>query len=206
MHISTPAQVTPAVRRLADTISPGNEPIYLTVQSEPDAVVHECFPNVEAKIARDGGRMLCGWQIWEWPHVMVEAEFHAVWKSPEGKLVEVTPKPHGEVRILFVPDPRRTYQGLAIDNVRKPLRDDQMIRHFIRVAELKTDVLNRGERALEYGHVSVPAHEIEPLLQIQQFLGEALLAKQRDHSPCPCDSGGKYKRCHGRQFEALLGK
>ena len=103
---------------------------------------------------------------------MVEAEFHAVWKSPEGKLVEVTPKPHREVRILFVPDPRRTCQGLAIDNVRKPLRDDQMIRHFIRLAELKTDVLNRGVRALENGHVIVPVHEIEPLLQIQKFLGE----------------------------------
>ena len=45
----------------------------------------------------------------------------------------------------------------------------------------------------------------EPLLEIQQALGEALYAKRRDHDPCPCGSGGKYKRCHGRQWQALLG-
>lgn len=205
MHVTTPAQITPSIRRLVEKVSPGSDAIYLTVQPEADAVIYECFPNVDAKIARDGGRMLCGWQVWEWPHVMVEAEFHAVWASPDEQLVEVTPKPHGETRILFVPDPRRSYQGRAIDNARMPLRDDQMIRHFIRVSELKTAVLNRGERALQYGTVSVPTHEIEPVLQIQQFLGEALLAKRRDHDPCPCGSCGKYKRCHGRRFEAMLG-
>ncbi|MEZ0470041.1 hypothetical protein [Luteimonas salinilitoris] len=68
------------MRRLVETVVPGGEAGYLTVQPEADAVVNECFPNVEAKIARAGGRMLCGWQLWEWPHVLVEAEFHAVWR------------------------------------------------------------------------------------------------------------------------------
>ena len=205
MHITTPSQISPAVHRLVARVSPGAHVQIDGRGAEPDAVVNECFPNVDAKIARHGGRMLCGWQVWEWPHVMIEAEFHAIWVSPADEWVEITPKPGGEARILFVPAPGRTYSGRAIDNVRLPLRDDQMIRHFIRVAELKTKVLNRGERAEQYGHVSVPAHEIEPLLEIQQALGEALYAKRRDHDPCPCGSGGKYKRCHGRQWQALLG-
>lgn len=177
---------------------------YLPVRPESDAVGNECFPNVEAKISRSGGRMLCGWQLWEWPHVMAEAEFHAVWVSPEEEMVEITPKPHGEASILFVPDERRRYTGVAVDNVRIPLRDDQLIRHFIRAAELRTVVMNRGERATQYGQVSIPVDEIEPILMIQSFAGQSIASGLRDHSPCLCGDGGKYKRCHGRQFEEFL--
>ena len=49
-------------------------------------------------------------------------------------MVDITPKPEGETRILFVPDPRRRYEGLAIDNVRMPLRDDLLIKHFIQMS------------------------------------------------------------------------
>lgn len=205
VRTTTPPEITRAVRRLVETVVPGGEAVYLTVQPEADAVVNECFPNVEAKIARAGGRMLCGWQLWEWPHVLVEAEFHAVWLSPEGEMADITPKPHGEARGLFVPDERRRYDGIAIDNVRMPLRDDQLIRHFIRASEAIVRVMNRGERATEYGYVSVPAHEIEPLLQVQGFVGQSLASGLRDHDPCLCGSGGKYKRCHGRQLEPVLG-
>src|SRR6185437_7506238 len=99
---TTPPEITQAIRRLIERVVPGGEAVYLTVQPETDAVVNECFPNVEAKIARAGSRMLCGWQLWEWPHVLVEAEFHAVWLSPEGEMVDITPKPDGEARVLFV--------------------------------------------------------------------------------------------------------
>jgi hypothetical protein len=160
---------------------------------------------VEAEVARDGGRMLCGWQLWEWPHVLVEAEFHVVWLSPEGEMVDITPKPHQETRILFVHDERRCYTSVSIDNIRMPLRDDQVIRHFVRVSEARTRVLNRGERVAQYGYVSVPAREIEPLLMAKGFLCESLARGLRDHDPCLCGNGSKYKRCHGRQFEPVLG-
>ena len=187
-------------------MAPGNQAVFLNVQPEADAVVNECFPNVEAKIARVGGQMQCGWQLWEWPHVLIEAEFHAVWVSKEGSMVEITPKAQGEGRILFVPDQRRRYEGIVVDNLRMPLRDDQLIRDFIMVSEMKTQVMNRGERAVQYGHVSVPAYEIEPLLMAQSFLGHALASGLRDHDPCLCGSGGKYKRCHGRKLKSIFEK
>jgi len=182
----------------------GAEPVYLPVQPEADAIALECFPNVQAKVARDGGQMQCGWQLWEWPHVLVEAEFHAVWVSPAGKMIDITPKPEGETYILFVPDPRRRYEGLAIDNVRMPLRDDLLIKHFIQMSEAIVRVMNRGERASQYGEVSVPANEIQPLLQARDFLGQSLGAGLREHAPCLCGSGSKYKRCHGAQVEAFF--
>ena len=95
--------------------------------------------------------------------------------------------------------------GVVIDNVRLPLRDDQLIRHFIRVSEMKTEVLSRGERAAQHGYVTVPTDEIEPLVMAQSFLGTSLDTGLRDHDPCLCGSGAKYNRCHGRQFVPVLG-
>ena len=200
-----PPEMTRAVRRLIETVVPGGNAVHLSVEPDVNAVVNECFPNVEAKIASSGGRMLCGWQLWEWPHVLVEAEFHAVWVSPEGEMIDITPKQHGETQILFVPDERLRYEGRAIDNRRQPLRDDQIIRHFIRVSEAIVRVMNRGDRASQFGYVTVPAHEIEPLQQMQGFLGHSLALGLRDHDRCLCGSGSKYKRCHGRRLEPALG-
>ncbi len=206
MKTTTPSHITRHIQQLIEKVVPGGSPVYLTVQPEADAVVNECFLNVEARIARAGGHMLCGWQSWEWPHVMVEAEFHAVWVSSEGQFVEITPKPQGEATILFVPDVRRTYAGVAVDNVRLPMRDDLLVRHFIKASEAIVQVMNRGERASQYGHVSVPAHEIEPLMMAQSFLGHSISSGLRDHDPCLCGSGSKYKRCHGRSFEPVFGQ
>lgn len=200
MHAGTPKEITKHVRRLIAKVAPGRKAIYLDVQPEPSAKVNECFPNVEAKMAQAGGSMLCGWQIWEWPHVLVEAEFHAVWVAPDGSLADITPKQHGEKRILFVPVPTLTYDGLAKDNTRMAVRDDLLVHHFIRVSEEIVMVVNRGDRAGQYGYVSVPAHEIGPLMEAQAFLGQSISAGLRDHSPCLCGSGSKYKNCHGRDF------
>lgn len=35
---------------------------------------------------------------------MLTAEFHGVWRSPSGELVDITPKPRRETRIVFVAD------------------------------------------------------------------------------------------------------
>ena len=45
---TTPPKITIAVRRLTDSVVLGAEPIYLPVRPEADAIVHECFPNVQA--------------------------------------------------------------------------------------------------------------------------------------------------------------
>ncbi|TYT27417.1 SEC-C domain-containing protein [Luteimonas viscosa] len=181
-------------------VAPGQTPGYLQVQPTPTARVNECFLNVQEQVEAEGGQMLCGWQIWEWPNVLVEAEFHAVWFSLDGRLVDVTPKQEGEGRILFVGDPSLAYAGLAKDNVRLAIRDDLLIRHFIRVSEEIVKVMNRGERAGTYGYVSIPAHEIEPLMDARSLLGRSIAEGRREKSPCLCGSGGRYKYCHGRDF------
>jgi len=36
-----------------------------------------CHNNCEAEVAARGGKVVCGWMIWEHP-LLIEAEFHAV--------------------------------------------------------------------------------------------------------------------------------
>ncbi|MEI7037828.1 SEC-C domain-containing protein [Fulvimonas yonginensis] len=201
---TTPARIGPAVRRLIDTVTPGGQARYLRVRPEPGATVNECFSNVRAKRARDGGRMLCGWQLWEWPRVMVEAEFHAVWLSPEGEMVEITPKPHGETQVLFVPDERRRHDGTVVDNVRMALHEDQLIEHFIRVSGAIVQVAAHSGCATRHGRVWVPEEQIAPWRQVQRFLGRSIHAGLREDDPCPCGSGSHYRRCHGRELEEAL--
>lgn len=204
MKTTTPSTISRNVLRLIQRVAPGATGMLLDVRPEPGAVVNECFPNVEAKIRNDGGHMRCGWQIWEWPHVLVEAEFHAVWVGAQSTLVDITPKQHGEARILFVPDPRLGYTGRARDNVRMAVRDDQLVHDFIAVSEAIVRVVNRGERAAQYGYVSIPSEEIEPLMEAKNVLGQSISAGLRDHDPCVCGGGGKYKRCHARFVADLL--
>jgi hypothetical protein len=54
---------------------------------------------------------------------MIEGEFHAVWVSPDGGFLDVTPKADGERQILFIPDPDRVYQRRHVENVRLALID-----------------------------------------------------------------------------------
>lgn len=198
MHTRTPPVITKQLISLATKVAPGKTPTYIPVCSESGAKVNECFHNVEAKVQKDGGSIVHGWQLWEWPNVLVEGEFHAVWRSPDGNLVDITPKADGEEKVLFVPDERRTYRGVTIDNFRVALRDDLLIHHFIKVSEQIAKVMNRGERAQQFGYVSVPADEIEPLLRFQTLTGEMLSKGLRAHDECLCGSGKKYKRCHGK--------
>jgi hypothetical protein len=201
---TTPARIDASVRRLIQFVAPGARARYLEVRPESGATVNGCFSNVRAKRARDGGRMLCGWQLWEWPRVLVEAEFHAVWLSPHGEMVEITPKPNGERSVLFVPDERRGYEGRMVDNVRMALHEDQLIEHFIRVSGAIVQVMVRSGRATGHGHVWVPSEQIAPLRQAQRFLGRSIHSGLREHDPCLCGSGSRYRRCHGHEVERAL--
>lgn len=100
---TTPSEITSAVVAFAkDQL--GGEPLFVPVISDPNGLYGWCSDGVLQKVSVDGGSIVFGWTIWEWPQIMLTAEFHAAWRDPDGKLVDVTPKPHREERILFVPD------------------------------------------------------------------------------------------------------
>lgn len=101
---TTPSEITPLVCRLAAQLKEGATPAFIPVKDDPYGLFGYCSDGVLEKVARDGGGIAFGWCIWEWPKILFTAEFHAVWKAPSGELLDITPKPNGETRILFVHD------------------------------------------------------------------------------------------------------
>jgi hypothetical protein len=79
--------------------------------------------------------------------VMIEAEFHWVWRTKDSRLIDVTPKQISVSRILFLPDPSRKYEGVQVDNIRKPLRGDKRIYRFCELAHELFLATNEGDLA-----------------------------------------------------------
>jgi hypothetical protein len=198
MHTGTPKHISQPIAHLAQRLVPGATPEFVQILPTADGAPNECFASVALQVEKAGGRVQHGWAIWEWPNVLIEAEFHAVWASPTGHLIDVTPRNDSESRILFLADPERTFEGVTVDNVRAALRDDPRVHEFIRLAEQRYRVLNKGDRAFQFGTISVPRHEIQPIL-VRMAQLEAILTRSTAgrNDPCPCGSGRKYKRCHG---------
>jgi len=164
-----PDKVTSPVKRLRSRIAPNEQLQYVKVLIEPDAEINECFSNLERKTKRDGGGIQYGWAIWYLPGILMEAEFHAVWVSPKGELIDVTPRQIQFKEMLFLPDSATVYSGRQIDNIRIPLKRDPRVKEYIRLHEELFKILNEGELANKYGPVSIPRDKIDP---VRERLGE----------------------------------
>lgn len=196
MLTRTPKTLTAPLRHLSAEIAPGTQSVYVPVRPVPGGTPNECFGNVERVVRLQGGSEVLGWALWEWPGLMIEAEFHAVWRHPDGRLVDVSPRLDEDTTILFLPDPVRIWDGQQVNNRRRALRDDPLIREFITINDRIFGVLNAGERSREFGLVSVPREEIEPLLTRKAQLIDQLQRRAPGRNdPCTCGSGKKYKKC-----------
>src|SRR5688572_33242240 len=99
---TTPKSVSKEVLELCAMIDATQSPIYVDVVPFADGKLEDCFPNVQARVAKDGGTIQYGWMIWEHPGVLVEGVFHAIWRNPSGDLLDITPTRDRENRILFL--------------------------------------------------------------------------------------------------------
>ena len=115
-----------------------------------------------------GGTMITGWAIWEWPGLSVEAEFHAIWANSTGDLIDLTPNPLVPKQIVFLPDPRTRYEGRQIDNVRKPLVKDNDLIRFLFIFRRQFEIMNKGDLAFQHGPISLPPKAHKELLALQK--------------------------------------
>lgn len=199
----TPAEVSRELAALCNDLVPNGAPNYVRLHAELGAPSNECFPLVDAVVAKNRGRRLLGWSLWEFPGVFVEAEFHAVWESPSGELLDVTPKDRPVERILFLPDRGATYSGRQINNVRRPLTADPCVSSYLATFSAEFELLNRGARADQHGEIKLTDAEASEYASIQAQRASLhpkvlqLAAAIGPYTPCPCNSGKKVKWCHG---------
>jgi hypothetical protein len=100
---TSPLEVTANIAAFCAPIT-GRPPLFVDVVPAPGARAGWCYANVADVIAKEGGDRVHGWTIWNAPGLWNAAEFHVVWKTASGQLVDVTPKPDGERFICFLPD------------------------------------------------------------------------------------------------------
>lgn len=100
---TTPKEIGPAVLEFSGTLG-GDPPVIVPVTEDPLGRYGWCNDGVRLKVAAEGGEPVHGWTIWEWAPALLTAEFHCVWRSPAGELLDITPKPRREQTIVFVKD------------------------------------------------------------------------------------------------------
>lgn len=159
-------------RRFCFELLPQVEPCYVVHQAVVGAEVSQCFRAAEMQVRIHGGEKVLGWALWMWPKVMLEAEWHAVWRDPQGVLMDITPRPPGMRlnKIAFLPDPDGSSKGEAVGNIRKNLARGgrrEMVDRYIAQAQ-------RAERALHQAddpeHDALLREEQHKLLELQDAL------------------------------------
>ncbi len=208
--MNTTLQARPAsladehVRLFCNELVPGGVPITFNPVVAPQTSVNDCVSLVNRAVENDGGERIDGWALWECPRVLIEAEYHCVWRTPEGKLQDLSPLPPGITHRLFILDPNLVYEEKQINNVRRSLGSHPSVQKLIDAYDAYFEVLNRGERACQYGEISIPPDELDPVIEGILNAGRDVTSwlassgsKIGRNERCSCGSGLKYKRCHG---------
>ncbi|MEZ0243481.1 MAG: hypothetical protein ACAH11_08915 [Sphingomonas sp.] len=137
MILGPPSQIDEATLAFCATISP-ETPLYVPVQPAPHGKVAYCFDNSVAQAAAQGGEAAYGWAIWHWPGRWFEAEHHAVWRRPDGSLLDVTPQLGDPERILFLPDRQAVYDPTTFrPNIMAPDAGNPLAAEYIALVKAR---------------------------------------------------------------------
>ncbi len=197
----TPCIDSRSALALCQEISADHQPFYIEVKPLAGENPKDCFFIIDRYVKAHGGERIIGWAIWELPLVFVEAEFHAVWLSPTGEYVDLTPRSSNTARCLFLPDPSMTYSGRQVDNIRRPISQLPEVVALLDVQERLFEIKNRGDRATQIGEIVFLGEEKREIFSAQQsatlkwFEVSRLVPAVGPYLPCPCGSGKKVKWC-----------
>jgi hypothetical protein len=144
------------VQALCRSLVTEPQPVLVEHRPLPGKPLKECFPIVTQHIAERGGSQVFGWALLELCGIWVEAEFHTVWRSPEGSLLDLTPREFAFEKLLFLPDPSRKYTGAQVASVFHPLTEHPAVLRHIQLAHAFFVETNRGELAFAQSYVLTP--------------------------------------------------
>lgn len=199
MKIRVPKKLTKKIEKLCCEINPEAQPVYIPIDNE--ALVDgdaDCVEMVARKMMMDGGNFQFGWAIWEWPDVMLEAEFWAVWVNTDGQLVDVTPRGRGR-NLLFIIDNKTKFEGKPIDSILKPLIEHPLVLEYI---DINKKIWQQFDALTEAGKSDIEICEILASVidkkdALEREIEETISGGVGRNDLCPCGSGKKFKNCCG---------
>lgn len=205
----TPANLSRPLLALCEELVPGGTPQYIEAQPRANVPTKGCFQLVDGCVQTKGGASVIGWALGEQPTLFVEAELHAVWRTPTNELIDVTPRVPPTKRILFLADPSRSYTGQQVNNVRRALSKHAAVAAFLKAFDDEYEFMNRGARANQHGEIKVTGAEAQEYDEIQRRKAAHYIEMLKLHpavepyDPCWCGSGRKVKWCHGLRRNAV---
>jgi len=131
MRTRVPTEINDAIRELCGNIVPGAEPLYVPTHTAAHAAENDCFNNVKRVIEQSGGETVHGWRIVEWPRAFLQAEFHGIWRKPDGQLLDVSIGLPNQKQTLFLLDPQRVFNSERIPNRKWALTTDMLVHEFM---------------------------------------------------------------------------
>lgn len=183
---TTPARITQVIIDFCASITSDSSPEYIDVCPAPWAALNECFNNVYRMVKQYGGSMISGWAVWQRGNMLLDAEAHAIWRAPDGKLIDITPHSYNEKRILFLFDSSVCYQGITIPSHRQALTDSPLVAEFIRLYSERDHIMQTST----LGNVYVIPADLHSRINALQFIFAQEVGR---NDPCPCGSGLKFK-------------
>jgi hypothetical protein len=149
------------IKKIAPTFGEKRQLFSAQYKPEAESKALQCFNNAFNKFDKDGGGVLFGWtfiyKISPLGRYLI-ATNHAVWKSPEGYLIDVTPYENdipfsNNGKILFLADananPIKTKTGeFALPNRYFPIDDSPELYEYLRKLTKKEqkEVAKIGEK------------------------------------------------------------
>lgn len=199
---TTPAAITRPILKLCKEVAGAAEARFIPVRTGSQPAALSSFDAVAFKVEQEGGSLQPGWAVWQFADALIEVEFIAVWRSPEGELVDVAARPGGEQTILFVEDAKRSAGGAPVDSERRALRRDPLIEDFITLGR-KQFLLLHADQSRDAG-TAEDAPALMRRMAVAQLIVKNMLEKgQSGDDPCLCNSGKRYKNCHGKVVRSL---
>ena len=193
MNLLTPSDINENIVKFCHEIDRSTQPIFVPVIPAEGVRFNYCLTDVPRHVQGKGGMVTFGWIVTECPRVALQAEFHACWSDPEGQLIDITPKPDGTKKILFLPDSSRTYLHKPVDNIRKALVLNDYTRFWLLVEEKLFEL--RAKYSSD-DDIDDDAANAEFNEWMQTLPKKAVKIPRND--PCICGSSQKYKNCCGK--------
>ena len=195
-----PRKIDSKIITLCKSINKSSIAQFIKVAPVKDAQLNECVENVKKYVREKGGEAVLGWAIWINPKILLEAEFHAVYKTKENELIDITPHKGDPTEILFLEDSSLKYEGCQINNKRKNISGLKSVDRYIQILNEIFKITNkddfkyqsveirlRGEELKAYSGLKNEMEMIEYELKDKLKLGPDM--------PCICGSGKKLKKC-----------
>lgn len=183
---------------LLNLINSKYPPQMVPIEVETYAIENNCFYNVFEKVSKDCGEIIYGWKIRQ-SKLLVEAERHAVWKSPTGNLLDITPDSNNRTFSEFVEEDNGwTFNGQYTDNIRINITKDTLVDDYILLCETITKLWQTSTRKSHQKILILePIKKLIDILETSKSKFELFILENQDRkSPCFCGSLLKYNECH----------